>query len=104
MPHSCLGGLARWSLDLGPTLAIEWLPAVTLANEIGFNAESVNDHHLALVHALGALSGVMLSTGKTYTEADSTNLSIFAVVTVVHLLLTYFRPLSPLVLTTEIMA
>lgn len=61
----CLAGLARWSLDLVPTLAIEWLPAVTLANEIGFNAESVNDHHLALVHALGALPGVMLSTGKT---------------------------------------
>lgn len=101
MPHTCL---ARWSLDLVPTLAIEWLPAVTLANEIRFNVESVNNHHLAFVHVLGALPGVMLSTGKTHTKADSINLSIFIVVAVVHLLLTYFRLLSSLVLTTEIMA
>lgn len=42
----CHGGLARWSLDLAPTLAAEWLPVVTLANEIGSSADSVSNHHV----------------------------------------------------------
>lgn len=87
----CHGGLARWSPDLVPTLAAEWLPAVALGDEIGFNANSVSDQHLVHGHLLCALPCVVLSANRTHTEADNPHQADLIGVTVAHPL---YRPPS----------